>query len=139
MMLNQLSTDRLNAIAEAARQLRSTQGDLVEQARVSRDTTGGETRPGSAIDSGLDDPNATGPDGPLARLQHEVDALNADQRRELLAVMFIGRGEFAAGEWDRALAQAERVPPAGLTRQATDELQLHDYLEKGLYKIGKVG
>lgn len=65
-----------------------------------------------------------------------LDSLHEDQRAELLALMRVGRGDFDAGEWREALAQA---------RDAHDEQQaghlmgtplLADYLEAGLDALG---
>jgi hypothetical protein len=65
-----------------------------------------------------------------------LDSLNEDQRIEILALMWIGRGDFDASDWREALAQA---------RDAHDELEteylmgtplLADYLEAGLDALG---
>ena len=62
--------------------------------------------------------------------------LNVDQRVELLALMWLGRGDYAAREWRQAMALAasdseDRRPEAFLAIPL-----LADYLENGLSELG---
>ena len=45
--------------------------------------------------------------GKYQRLRGMIADLTEDARIELRAVMWVGRGDFSAGEWDQALTQAD--------------------------------
>ena len=46
-------------------------------------------------------------DNPIAQeLRDAIDGLNIDEREELLALMWLGRGDDDAGSWREALRQA---------------------------------
>lgn len=72
----------------------------------------------------------------LMALREAIGALSGGARRELRALLWIGRGEgYAAADWDEALAAAQ-----GETRDVsigilTDEVDLHHFLMKGLYEL----
>ena len=62
--------------------------------------------------------------------------LNIDEAAELVALAWIGRGDYEAGEWSEALEEAKR---RGNRRTAAYLLglpMLGDYLEEGLEAIG---
>jgi hypothetical protein len=65
-----------------------------------------------------------------------LDSLDEGQRIELLALMWVGRGDFDASEWRDALAQArdshDEQEPAYLMGTPL----LADYLEAGLDALG---
>lgn len=137
VMLKELTPDKIDEIAALANETRAAQDDLLERARLGSAGTGAEGEPGDRIDEELDTPAslaAAGDIGPLPALRRGIDALTPAQRCELLAVMYIGRGEFAADGWHDALERAAQVPEASLTQYVTDETQLHDYLKK--YELG---
>lgn len=65
-----------------------------------------------------------------------IDDLNVDEAAELVALAWIGRGDFTAAEWDEALAEARA---RGNSRTASYLLgmpMLGDWLEEGLEAIG---
>lgn len=143
-MLSALPVERIAEIAALAKRLRADRDGLVERARIDRHDDAGDplglgrrSAPAGAIDDGLDDPDALGDTGALAALTGAIDGLMPEQRRELLALLYVGRGEFTASEWEQALSQAETVPDMLLGRQAIDEPLLPEYLKKGLYAIGR--
>lgn len=63
--------------------------------------------------------------------------LNVDEAAELIAIMWIGRGDFDTGEWNEAVADARE---RGAGRRAANYLlsipMLGDWLETGLESIG---
>lgn len=63
--------------------------------------------------------------------------LNVDEAAELIAIMWIGRGDFDTGEWNEAVADARE---RGAGRRASNYLlsipMLGDWLEAGLESIG---
>ena len=74
-----------------------------------------------------------------------LDALPADERRDLIALMLLGRGE--AGDLDEALEQADEVDSDGWQSFLLGTPLLGDFLEEGLaaldiacadYEIGRV-
>ena len=65
-----------------------------------------------------------------------LDSLNEDQRIEILVLMWIGRGDFAADEWREALAQARETHNERETQYLMGTPLLADYLEAGLDALG---
>lgn len=65
-----------------------------------------------------------------------VDDLEPDQQVALVALMWLGRGDFDADEWDTAFEQADdsRTPHAAEYLLATPLVA--DYLEEGLAALG---
>jgi hypothetical protein len=65
-----------------------------------------------------------------------IEDLNVDEAAELIAIMWIGRGDFEASEWSEAVAEARL---RGNKRTSTYLLgmpMLGDWLEEGLEAIG---
>ena len=62
--------------------------------------------------------------------------LNEDQRQELLALVWVGRGDFTADEWQNALAQARDINKARTVRYLLQTPLLGDLLEDGLDELG---
>ena len=66
-----------------------------------------------------------------------INDLNVDEAAELIAIAWIGRGDFEIGEWTEAVAQARE---RGHRRRASSYLlglpMLGDWLEEGLEAIG---
>jgi hypothetical protein len=71
-----------------------------------------------------------------AELRELIADLNVDEAAELVALAWIGRGDYDAGEWAEAVDEAKR---RGNRRTAAYLLgipMLGDYLEEGLEAIG---
>ena len=66
-----------------------------------------------------------------------MNDLNVDEAAELIAIAWIGRGDFDASEWEAAVAEARQ---RGAGRRASKYLlgmpMLGDWLEEGLEAIG---
>lgn len=73
----------------------------------------------------------------LQALKERLAALAPEARQELMAVLWIGRGDYAAGNWDEALAEAQRRSHSGDVDYIAERGPLHDYLMKGLYLLGR--
>ena len=76
-------------------------------------------------------------DNPTAEeLRDAIDSLNVDERDELLALVWIGRGDFSAAEWKAAVRQARGLD----NRRDADYLigtpLLADYIEEALSGLG---
>lgn len=69
-------------------------------------------------------------------LRELIGDLNVDEAAELIALMWVGRGDYDAAEWPEALAEARR---RGNRRTASYLLgmpMLGDWLEEGLEALG---
>lgn len=77
------------------------------------------------------------PDNPTAEeLRSVVDDLNIDEREELLALMWIGRGDFEAEDWRTARRQARETANATETSYLLGTPLLGDYLAEGAAALG---
>ncbi len=78
------------------------------------------------------------PDNPSEQeLRDAIDGLNADERDELLALMWIGRSDFDARGWADAVRQARDIESnAERTNLLLGTPLLADYLEEGLEALG---
>ena len=65
-----------------------------------------------------------------------LDALDDDQRIEILALMWLGRGDFDRSSWRDALAQAREIHNAHETSYLIGTPLLADYLEEGIAALG---
>jgi Protein of unknown function (DUF3775) len=78
-------------------------------------------------------------DATYEELRAHLDALNADEMASLVALMWIGRGDFDAKEWKAALSEAYRAQDEH--GHGADYLigtpLLADYLEEGLSQFGR--
>jgi hypothetical protein len=71
--------------------------------------------------------------------QELVDAINGFsdlQRIELLALTWLGRGDYAKEEWCEALEEARRIHDERETQYLIGTPLLADYLEEGLSQMG---
>lgn len=69
-------------------------------------------------------------------LRELIGDLNIDETAELLALVWIGRGDYAAAEWADALAAARERPRRRAAKYLLGLPQLADWLEEGLEQIG---
>lgn len=65
-------------------------------------------------------------------LKSFIDELNEDERCELVALMWVGRGTYSPDDWDEALKEARRSEGLGTARYLLGEPLLGDFLEEGL-------
>jgi hypothetical protein len=65
-----------------------------------------------------------------------LDALNEDQKIEILALTWLGRGDFDRREWREALAQAHEIHNATETEYLIGTPLLADYLEEAVAAFG---
>ena len=71
--------------------------------------------------------------------QELVDAINGlgdPERIELLALTWLGRGDYTKEEWREALAEAGRIHDDKETQYLIGTPLLADYLEEGLSQLG---
>jgi Protein of unknown function (DUF3775) len=77
------------------------------------------------------------PDNPAREeLRDAIDGLNIDEREELLALTWLGRGDYDAKDWPEALRQASEAATATETEYLLGTPLLADYLEEGASALG---
>lgn len=77
------------------------------------------------------------PDNPAEQeLRDAIAGLGTAERHELLALMWVGRGEYAVDEWPEALRQASRTADTKLTDYLVGTPLLGDYLGEGASILG---
>jgi hypothetical protein len=69
------------------------------------------------------------------QLESAFHDLDASERRDLLALFILGRGD--AEDWASALESVREAAHAGLHRRLVEQPLLGDYLEEGLARIGR--
>jgi hypothetical protein len=77
------------------------------------------------------------PDNPsVQELRAAVDGLNIDEREELLALVWLGRGDYDVENWSEALRQARQTQTATETTYLLGTPLLADYLEEAVSALG---
>jgi hypothetical protein len=77
------------------------------------------------------------PDNPTEQeLRDTIDGLGIPQRQELLALMWLGRGDYDAESWSEALQQARQTQSASETAYLLGTPLLGDYIEEGVAALG---
>lgn len=71
-------------------------------------------------------------DATFQELKTFLDGLNDDERIQLLALMWLGRGDFTIAGWDDAIAQARESHNERETAYLMGTPLIADYLEEGL-------
>ena len=79
--------------------------------------------------------------GPSDDTQHEllsaISDLNDDEQHDLIALVWLGRGDFTLGEWAEALRSAGDIGRARTPRYLTEIPLVSDYLEEGLSQFNR--
>ena len=74
-------------------------------------------------------------DPTLEQLKSAIDGLNEDESRDLVAIMWTGRGDYDKDTWSEAKRQANTIPPPDRSRYLIGTPMLADYLEQGLDEL----
>jgi hypothetical protein len=69
-------------------------------------------------------------------LRELINDLNVDEAAELIALMWIGRGDFDASEWAEAVNEARQRDTKRTSKYLLGMPLLGDWLEEGLEAIG---
>lgn len=75
-------------------------------------------------------------DPTIEELRGAIDSMNDDESRDLVAMMWVGRGDFDKENWRAAQEQAASIPPDDRSRYLIGTPLLGDYLEQGLSEFG---
>ena len=65
-----------------------------------------------------------------------LGALNDDETLDLVALTWIGRGDFTSEDWEEARDQAREIPLGDRPRYLLGTPLLGDFLEEGLSELG---
>jgi hypothetical protein len=77
------------------------------------------------------------PDDPTyAELKSFIDNLNEDEQAELVALVWLGRGDYDARGWSAALKEARARHTGSTSDYLLGEPLLADLLEEGLAALG---
>ena len=77
------------------------------------------------------------PDNPTEQERRDaMDGLGIPERQELLALMWLGRGDYDAESWSEALQQARQTQSASETTYLLGTPLLGDYIEEGVAALG---
>ncbi|TNE39272.1 MAG: DUF3775 domain-containing protein [Alphaproteobacteria bacterium] len=75
-------------------------------------------------------------DSDLEEFRSRLEDLNEEERLNLVAIAWIGRGSYRADEWEEAMEEARGMNPNHLATYLASLRQLGDYLEEGLAELG---
>jgi Protein of unknown function (DUF3775) len=75
-------------------------------------------------------------DATYQELVDALEGLNEDELTELIALVWVGRGDFDANEWDDALSEARDTHDRRAVSYLTGIPNLGDELEEGLSSLG---
>jgi hypothetical protein len=97
-----------------------------------------EADPGSNMaDDGFREILADYADDPVViEMRQFLTDLNVEEYRNLLAVMWVGRGDYDVEEWDEVLTEAEAVRAERGPDYLIGTPLLSDHLEEGLEELG---
>ena len=134
-MLEQIAVKTVKHIAELAKEARLARDRILDKVReeslMEPKPARGVHNPAAAL--GLD---PLPPDhSARAALREAITVLSPMARRELRALMWIGRGEYAGADWSRALSDASTATDDITLGALMDQADLHECLVKGLYEL----
>lgn len=69
-------------------------------------------------------------------LRSALEALNEDEQIDILALTWIGRGDFTIDEWDAACQEARNITNKHIPQYIIETPLFSDYLEEGLGLAG---
>jgi hypothetical protein len=72
----------------------------------------------------------------FAEVKGSIDDLEPDQQVELVALMWLGRGDFDTSEWEEAVSEARDSYTERTAEYLLATPLVADYLEEGLYQLG---
>jgi len=76
-------------------------------------------------------------DDPTAEeLMTALESLNEDEQLDLIALVWIGRGDFTLDEWPQARRQAEEMTHKHIPQYLVQTPLVSDYLDEGLAQVG---
>ncbi|MDE2376901.1 DUF3775 domain-containing protein [Bradyrhizobium sp.] len=111
---------------------------IISKSRQSESESGGG---GVILDSGDDDMSygrgGRGADTDRAELSGFIRDLNVDEQIELVALMWLGRGDGELGNWRELCSQAAQAHNKRTASYLLGTPMLADYLEEAMEQFGK--
>lgn len=95
------------------------------------------TRP-SAANSVRGDSLATQDPEALARFRQALASMDEKAATDLVALIWIGRGDFTVADWDKAQTGAKDIAKARLVGYIEGIPLVSDYLLQGLHQVGAI-
>lgn len=74
-------------------------------------------------------------DATFQEFKSTVDDLEPDQQHQLVALLWLGRGDYDVTEWDEAVGEARRLANRRTAEYLIAHPMLADYLEEGLAEL----
>lgn len=71
-----------------------------------------------------------------AELRGEIDALDDDHRHEIVALLWVGRGDFVEAEWPEAVRLAAERDVGPTSEYLLSHAQSADHIAAGLEELG---
>jgi Protein of unknown function (DUF3775) len=133
-MLDAIDRREIEEIAALSKEARAAQDRLLNKMRIVDQFDDGKELAAQTAET-LDALDATLDNGPLKDLCSRIAALPEAQRLELAAVMLLGRGDFAAQQWEAAIDEARARGDANDPDSLARKPDLADYLAKGLFQL----
>lgn len=82
------------------------------------------------------DRNARDGDPSLHELRREIDGMDEDHRHELVALLWVGRGDYEEDEWEEALAAAAERDTGPTSAYLLGDPLVADEIAAGLEALG---
>jgi hypothetical protein len=135
MALESITTEQVEQIATLAKAVRRAQDDslaeLTERNLREPKPARGEHNPVAAV--GVEPLPAAHP--ARVNLINAIAALSDAAHAELLALFWIGRGQYGAKDWPRVVAYATAMPGISSKEFLAEQPDLYERLIKGLYEL----
>lgn len=133
-LLDRITPDEIREIARLSKAAREAQDRLLNKMKI-EDKFKDQKELALEVAGTLGSLEASAGNGSLQLLKKRLASLPPEARHELLAVLWIGRGDFAPREWQEALDEAQGRSTDGDVDYIAERGPLHDYLAKGLYLL----
>jgi len=103
---------------------------------VKVDPTDPESGSNPADDQEVDILEDLADDPTFEEVSNALAGLNEDETLDLVALTWIGRGDYTSEDWDEARDQAREIPLKDRPRYLLGTPLLGDFLEEGLSELG---
>jgi len=101
-----------------------------------KDVTADEDSGSNPSDDNMVDVLEEHADDPIGEeIRTFIDSMNDDEQIELVALMWLGRGDGEASDWENLRAEAERAHNKNTAQYLLGTPLLGDHLEEGLSKL----
>jgi hypothetical protein len=107
------------------------------QFNVKVDQTDPDSGSNPSDDNSVDALEFGAADDTLHELDSAINDLSEDEQRDLIALIWLGRGDFTLGEWNDARAAASEIGRKRAARYIAGIPLVSDYLEDGLSQFNQ--